>query len=387
VGFLWHGDRNIGGGEHATFLLAGQLSPEYTPVLLYAKHNHLVDQFEKRGVKLIRIPLDPRITSMYRDEVRFTLSHLRDVWSYLTAVSHVVGVLRQERITILNPVDNLSKLIGGVAGRIAGVKLVAHCHDDLDRSLVDTFLKFYQLLFMHRIIAVSNTIAQRFVLGNQVPAKVQTIFNSVNLSEFSRGAVPLAGDVDWQWTRGRVVLAIVAIFDRAKGHTHLFRALSYLSGLGDDDWCCLVVGEGREQDVLERKISFLNLTDSVRLIGYRTDMPMVLRGVDIVVLPSERESFGRIAIEAMAMAIPVIASNVGGIPEVVVDGRTGLLVPASDFETLALAIRKLVHDQPLRREMGLSGRTRVAKHFSLQDNIAQTKMLYDSLSNTSPRAE
>ncbi len=380
IGFLWHGDRNIGGGEYATWLLARSLQRDYRPVLIYAKHNHLITDYAASGIELVNIPLASRLTGVYRDAVRFDARRLvLLVWLYLNAIPHVVRAVRQYRIQILHPVDNLSKLIAGVAGGIAGVKVVAHCHDDLGSTFIERMLRVYQLIFMHRIIAVSQTIARRFTVLGRLPRKVATIYNGVDLAMFGPARGGGSGVDDGGTAARAVTIGMIALFDGVKGHRFLFRALASLRAKGQDGWRCVLVGDGREKSALLKEVDALDLSDRVTFLGYRRDVPELLCGMDILVVPSERESFGMAAVEAMAMRVPVVASDVGGLSEVIEHGKTGFLVPPQDPLALAEAIETLIRNPALRAEMGKRGRQRVEHYFSLEKNVASTRALYDEL--------
>jgi glycosyltransferase involved in cell wall biosynthesis len=122
-----------------------------------------------------------------------------------------------------------------------------------------------------------------------------------------------------------------------------------------------------------------HLDPFVRFWGFRKDIPEILAQVDILVVPSLQEPFGKIIIEAMAMKNPVIASRVGGIPEIIVDGQTGILVPPGNAEALRLALASLLENRAMREKMGIEGRKRVEQRFSIEKNVRQTEYIYERL--------
>lgn len=377
VAFLWHGDRNIGGGEYGICSLARSLGPDFRPILLYSHDNPLVAQYTREQIQTERIVLSPAITGVYRDSIG--VNPIRLVvyaWHCLKAVVRVVRMIKQHRIGILHPVDNLSKLVGGIAGRLAGVKVVAHCRDELKQTRVDRLLVRFQTVFMHRIITVADRIRELFLRAGCPPNKVVTIHNGVDTRVFDPARVHIAADVDWSACQGKTVLGIIAMFDRCKGHWYLFQACARLKHLGVDNWHCLVVGDGREREAISREVNDLGLTKEVVFLGYRRNVAEILKGIDVVVIPSEQEAFPRVALEAMAMEVPVVASSVGGLPEAVEQGVTGILVPPRDIEALANALRELIGKPERRREMGQRGRQRVERLFSLEENVRRTKQVY-----------
>jgi L-malate glycosyltransferase len=121
------------------------------------------------------------------------------------------------------------------------------------------------------------------------------------------------------------------------------------------------------------------LEESVQFLGERTDLPSVLRGADLFLLPSETESFGLAALEAMSCGVPVIASRVGGVPEVVIDGETGLLAPVGDIPAMATHVVRLLADAPLRTRMGADGRKRAEAVFPLEATVGKYEALYRRL--------
>jgi glycosyltransferase involved in cell wall biosynthesis len=113
--------------------------------------------------------------------------------------------------------------------------------------------------------------------------------------------------------------------------------------------------------------------------GHRTDVPEILQALDIFVLPSNWEGLPNAVLEAMAAGLPVVATRVGGVPEVVVEGQTGILVPPRDPNALADALLTLLRDPNLRRRMGQAGRQRVQEYFSVDQMVSKTETLYEQL--------
>jgi glycosyltransferase involved in cell wall biosynthesis len=144
-----------------------------------------------------------------------------------------------------------------------------------------------------------------------------------------------------------------------------------------DDLRLLIVGDGYELAALQSQARAAGCADAVVFTGYRSDARTLMTAVDIVVHPPRFEGFGLVVAEAMAAARPVVATNVaGGIPEMVDDGRTGLLVPYGDAEAMAGALGRLCRDRRLRDELGRAGRARYLDGFTVQEMTARTLRLY-----------
>jgi glycosyltransferase involved in cell wall biosynthesis len=130
---------------------------------------------------------------------------------------------------------------------------------------------------------------------------------------------------------------------------------------------------------VEAKVREAALEDRLILTGARSDVPQILAALDIFVMTSDTEGLPNAVMEAMASGLPVVATRVGGTPELVAEGETGHLVPPGRREPLLEALRALVADRALRRRMGEAGRIRIAAEFTLQRMVAGTRAVYDSL--------
>jgi glycosyltransferase involved in cell wall biosynthesis len=162
--------------------------------------------------------------------------------------------------------------------------------------------------------------------------------------------------------RDRPRIVMVGRLQAPKDPITLIRALALLR---ETDFEALLVGDGPDRPVVEEEIGRLELEESVRVLGERSDVRELLTTADVFVLSTRSEGLPLSILEAMAAGLPVIASNVGGVAELVVEGETGMLVPPGDPEALAETIDGLLTDQPLVRRLGEAARMRVAEHFDL----------------------
>jgi glycosyltransferase involved in cell wall biosynthesis len=169
-----------------------------------------------------------------------------------------------------------------------------------------------------------------------------------------------------------------------KGLVDLMRAVRLLS-LDFPSLRLEIAGTGPQREQLEREASRLGLKDQVRFLGWQRDLSPMFRNWDVFASPSHEEGFGMAALEAMAEGLPVVATSVGGQPEVIEDCKTGYLVPPSDVAELTRRLRLLVADPERRRTMGAAARERVRNHFSVDRMVADVAALYDSLIPASTR--
>lgn len=187
------------------------------------------------------------------------------------------------------------------------------------------------------------------------------------------------------WAAGeRVTIGATSRLSPEKGLPHLLRAVAMLRDRGVDADLVLA-GEGPSRRQVEALIGSLGLVDRVALLGEvpHDDVPAVLERLDVFALPSTWEGFGVSAVEASAMMLPIVASDVHGIPDVVVDGRTGLLVPPGNATALADALARLAADPALRRRMGEAGRAFVEANYRWDDNAALMECLYAEMADGS----
>lgn len=383
IAYLMHGARNVGGGEYSILLLITNLRRDiFDIVVFYTHENAIIQKINDEGIKTIKISLHKNITSIYRDEIKINLvSMISYIRHLVSGIFKVAKSLKKHEVDIFHPHDNLSKIIGGIAAKIVRVKIVAHCRDLLGGGLIEKFLILYQLLFIDRIIAVSESNRKLFGKSKKSLVKVQTIYDGIDLDRFDCSAESTIKE-ELNISDRVVVIGVIGVFDKCKGHIYCLQAIERLLSEGRKDVVCLVIGDGREGEKLKGFVMGNNLQDFVRFLGYRTDVPALLNTIDMVVIPSVQESFGRVALEAMAMKVPLIATNVGGLPELVDDGITGILVPPKDVDSLSNAIKYLIDNSRLRKKMGDAGRKRVEGTFGIKDNIRKTEDLYlDVLSN------
>jgi glycosyltransferase involved in cell wall biosynthesis len=176
----------------------------------------------------------------------------------------------------------------------------------------------------------------------------------------------------------RVMVGATSRLSPEKGLPHLLRATALLRDRGVDV-DLLLVGDGPQRRALEHLAAELRIDGRVRFAGEAAHdaIPGLLQQMDVFALPSTWEGFGVSAVEASAMELPVVASNVHGVPDVVVHNRTGVLVPPANPQALAAAIERLASDAGLRRSLGHAGRAFVERHYRWQDNAGRMEMVYE----------
>ncbi len=226
------------------------------------------------------------------------------------------------------------------------------------------------------ITAVSyNLRREAAILLNMAEEQISVIYNFIDMDRYQRN--PEAGLRRELAPQGERIILHISNFRPVKRVPDLIQSFALLVK-EKRDYVLVLVGEGMEKQLAQKMVQEMNLSSRVKFLGTQVD-PVPLLGVaDLVALPSEKESFGLVALEAMACSLPVVATNTGGLPEVVSDGETGLLVPVHDYIALASAIRQLLDDHELYSRFSAAARRR-AEQFATPLIIPQYEELYRKL--------
>jgi glycosyltransferase involved in cell wall biosynthesis len=287
--------------------------------------------------------------------------------------------LRKERVDVLHAHKFGSNVWGALVGKLAGTPvMIAHEHTwsfegqparrFLDRELVSRACD--------RFIAVSREDQRRMIEIERIKPS-RTLF-------IPNGVAPLAPasgrDVRAELgiEPGVPLIGIVGLLRAQKAHHVLLHAAAKLTG----DWPemqVLIVGDGPERDTIESLIGELGLQKNVRILGLRADVPDVLSALDIAVCCSDFEGSPLSVLEYMDAALPVVATSVGGIPDLIDSGVHGLLVPAGDSAALARALAELLGDPARARQMGVRGQERRRGEFALDVMVRRFEELYCQL--------
>ena len=293
-------------------------------------------------------------------------------------------LMRRLRPAILHTY-NLSALEYNFSGALAGIPVRIHAEHGRDASdphglnPKHNFLRRRLAPFIDCFIPVSEDL--RRWLGEKVgiPAE-QTLFirNGVDTERFAAAAAGQASP----WGPDDIVIGTVARIQDVKNHRGLVDAFAHLRELEPslrERLRLSIVGDGPLMGAVREQVASLGLQDVVWLPGARADVAALLHGFSLFALPSLAEGTPVSMLEAMACGLPVVASKVGGIPEVVTDGVEGSLVPVQDTEALARTLASYVRDPALRRQRGEAARARVEAAFSMRAMLAEYGKLYDRL--------
>jgi len=359
----------IGGSERTLFnLIRGLDKAKFRPVLccLYGL-GPLGEQLQAEGYHIYHDLIDTKY----------------DPRSFLK----LAAILMRERPCILYMTNALlNVVVGRLAAFVARVPLcvtIIHTygiphHKETKQRLTNKIL----LPHFDMVLAVAETHKTHLISSEHIPAhKIAVIYNGVDLRRFSHPVDMRAVRRSLQIPDGAGVVGIVANLWPWKAHDVFLRAAAALLREIPDTYF-VIAGDGPERKKLEKMAQSLDVTDHVRFLGTVDDVPALLKSVDLSVLTSVSEAFPLALLESMAAARPVVATNVGSVPEIVADGLTGFLVPPGAPDQLAQAMLRVLRDSELARKLGEEGRKRVEQRFTVERMISRTESLLLELVNS-----
>jgi len=304
-------------------------------------------------------------------------------WFDLRAFGRLLSMLRRDRVQIVRGHLFWANLTARLVGRIAPVPVVVTTHHD-----TDVWMRWYHRLAERATAPLSDavTTCSEAVRRHAIetlgirPGLVHTLPNAIEIPEVAcdpltrervrRELGAGAGDI-LVGTLGRLVEPKKGLMVFLAAARSLLRDVPRIR--------FVLVGDGPQRAALEERATREGVSHCTVFAGIRRDVAEVMRALDLFVQPSLWEGFGLTALEAMAAGTPVVATRVGGVPEVIVDGETGLLVPPGDAEALAAACARVLSDRDLAARLGRSGRERVRQHFDIERLVGQIEALYREL--------
>jgi glycosyltransferase involved in cell wall biosynthesis len=334
-----------GGAQTYVASLLPALVEEFDVVVAAHGPGPLLEAAQRAGARAVAL-----------EHVRRPLSPWRD----LRGLLELVALFRRERPDILHANSSKAGVLGRLAAALSGVPIrifTVHgwafsAHTGIASELYKRAERVMRPLTTVTICVAESERAAGLATRACDPERTIVIRNGVDTD----GAVPTRGD------GAEPTVVAVGRLQRPKDPLTLARAFGRVRA----SFSAVIVGEGPDRPRLEAEIRRLGLDEAVVLAGDRSDVADMLAGADIFVLSSTSEGLPLSILEAMAAALPVVASSVGGVPEAVEDGDTGLLVPPRDPVRLAAALERLLVDPGLRRRLGANGRKRVREHFGLE---------------------
>jgi glycosyltransferase involved in cell wall biosynthesis len=368
---------NLGGAQRYVFDIATALPKEVFDVVALCgtaqdseSAGPLIDMLRHAGIRTIFIP------DMMRD-VR-TFNDIR-------ALSSIVRTIRAERPDIVHLNSSKAGGLGALAARLSGVQRIVFTSHGLAYDEPRFFLSRFAIflatwmtfLLSHRVICISKDTAHRATRLPFCARKVRLIYNGLHAPEMlehdkARAQLlsvfpDIPADVPWIGTISELV--------PNKGLPYALKACEILRRSGER-FVFLIVGSGELHQSLTALIAERGLTEHVRLIGYVAQASKLLQAFDIFTLTSRKEGLPYVLLEAGFASLPVAATNIPGINDIVEDGKSGALCPSDDPELFAHALSELLEDETLRTRLGSSLKKRVEADFNFEKMLSGTLAVY-----------
>ena len=360
---------------------------------------NLVEGFDpiRFDVEVISLSEGP---SVRRVRATGTTVHVVDEADDSAALDGVMTLLRQRPPDILHNHMFRAEVIGTRAALILAEHglpkpyVVSTIHSSRIRSDEDRALLRRLTPSMDRLIAVSRATVGKIVAEGRTPAPVELIYNGVDLKRYDVTEACCTLPEEYGFPEGTPLVGVVARLEPEKGHPTLIEAWPLVLEKVPEARL-LIIGEGSQRETLEAQADGLDLLGEecsedrcvgtrkarpgakVLFTGLRDDVPAVTAALDVAVLPSYREAQGLALLEAMALRRPVVASRVGGVPEMIENERTGLLVPPRDPAALAAAVVRLLTDHPLADMLARAGHDFVLANFSVEHMVRAVSQIYE----------
>lgn len=357
-------DRNVGGaGRYVMYLLQRPAMREFDIEVACPGEGRLIQELSFLGTKVI--PLSPAC-----QDRSLSLGGIRDLYR----------IMKRNKYDIVHSHSSLSARI---AARLSGTRGVIYTRHGLGGTsgFGSTFSRlaqrFFSTYFADAIIAVSRAAAENLAQSGVVPHKITVIENGVIIpatKPLPTGLSETSGATEGT-NEPAPVVGTVGRLSPEKGHSVFIRAAALVHHQFP---ACrfLIVGDGPLRSQLQSLAEDLGLKDQIEFVGYQPDVRTYLGSMDVFALPSYTEAMPLSLLEAMAMGLPVVASKVGGVPEIVQDGVTGFLTAPGDEKDLADKTIKLLRSSGLRKAMGESGRETVKSKFDVDVMARRVTELY-----------
>lgn len=304
----------------------------------------------------------------------------------ISALSQLYQYIKKGRYDIVHTHSSKAGLLGRLAARMAGVKHIIHTpHGHIFYGYYGRCLSFMFIIlerwaarFTEKIITLTNSGKEEHVQYKIAPAhKFITIHSGLELGSLQPSDTKNDVAKEFNIDKSDKLIGTVARLVPIKGHEFLVKAAPLVLQHYPDT-TFLLIGDGPLRKKLENLAQQLNFFDKIVFSGMREDIPRLLNAIDIFVLPSLNEGMGRVLIEAMVLAKPIVATRVGGVPDVVEDGSSGLLVPPADPDALADAICTIMKNPALASKLA-SHAAICSQKFSHTEMIRQLENLYKSV--------
>lgn len=346
----------------------------FQPVVAVPQGGTLAQELRQRNIPVLIFPM--------QHLSRRPVNIIRILRDSMVTIPRLSLALRREKISLVH-VNSLWNIYGAPAAKLAGIPAVWHIREMPAMGLSTRLLHFWVRAWADWTICISKAVARDWSHGQGKSSKLAVIYDGIDAKGYGETiGFPLQSmqerldlPLDSAW-----VIGTVGSLTWRKGVDIFLQAAARVLQQ-DGSGAFVIAGSGMLEEELKRLSRQVGVNAKVRFLGHisENEMARLYRVLDIFALASFNEPYGMVLLEAMACGKPVVATKVGGIPEIVVDSETGLLVPPKDPEALSEAMLTLLRNPDLCRRMGDAGRRRVKQNFTWDRTMAQLQGLYAEL--------
>jgi len=364
----------LGGGEKSLFYTVEKLDKNrFQPLVLCNNIGSLTSELKKSNIKV----------------TIFTLGVAKKLWGFVPVIS-ISSIIRFWKLLIREEIDLVhSNCFSGVVfasipTKLMKIPLVWTVHGWTSGGGVQGYLINF---FVDKILTVSNAVRKFILKFDRISSeKVETVFLGVNLEEYSNINETNKIRKEFGINKSFPLIGMIGRFQRVKGHYYFFKATKNIKKECPQAKFMIVGAriferksdKGYPEEIIKWTKEF-GLENDIILTGFRNDITDILSALDVLVLPSLRESFGLVLVEAMAAGVPVVATRCEGPEDIVENNVSGILVPVKDSEALSKAVLFLLKNREKTNEMISTAKKRVEKLFNVYLQTKRIESIYDDL--------
>ena len=348
----------LGGGEHSYLDLISHLPGEYPVIASLPSEDVLSKKIRESGISTVIIPL-PRINPAYIFHMTKSIWRLRNI-------------CKAERVNLIYANGSRAAFFGGVVGRLCSIPVIWHCRV----SGSDPYLDFILIRMVNRIVANSKATAFRF--SSHFRGKIDVVYNGFDLEWLKEQNVTMPVWIQNDW----ISILVVARVSRWKRHDLILSAFEKIAIVEKNAHLICIGGKDHSEpdwwNDLQEKTKNSPFSARIHWVGAVDDVRPWYRAASIFVLSSVNEPFGRVVVEAMACGVPVIATQSGGIPEIMTHLQNGMLVPENDASAISEAVKKILHDESLKKRIVAEGLKR-AEQFGIDLHVERMVKIFNDV--------
>lgn len=372
-------DLNIGGSEKMLYELVTRIDQtKFSPLVCGLKSwGYYAEKIKEKGIKVITLNLEQGFWLTKNFQAIFTL----------------VKIIREERVNLVHTFLFRANFLGRIAASLAGVaKVISSIRVMEEEKKYHLFLERITSFLSDKFIVNSQALKNFIIEKMKTPAKkIEIIYNGIDFSNLPKVENKNKCQ-ELGYREEDILIGTVGRLHKQKGIEFFIKAIKIITQAPSPctkKWGgaspitqslkFLIIGDGPERKNLQSEICDLQLENKVQLFGWRTDVLEIISILDIFVLPSLWEGTPNVILEALAYGKPVVATKVGGVPEIIEDGKNGLLVEPANAKKLAEAIIWMLENPEKAKEMGEKGKKKVENFFPIDKMVKETERIYDKL--------